>query len=209
MIEFDLTQAKLQRSDLERMRPGALDGRSVYGHRMGRLNRGTGYWTGTVEFVQRSRRSPDGRKGMAYLESILAHVKETGEDFKVPMFRNHDLLAAADSAGNAVDLSSLTVTVGAGGVLEVPQVGGRDVTLTALAGTRITVGNDLYLCRGATQTLTATKPVTTPEFPSAASTAEVELIRPFAIGIVLPETNLRMPRRGSWGGPYPLAWIEA
>ena len=211
MIVFDLSLAKLASSDLTRLKPGAIDGITVFGHRRGRLDQGRGRWSGMFGFTQRSRATPDGRKAMAYIESKIARIKETGEEFRVPMFRNHDLITVTQQVDGApTSIEGITITVGTGGVLSVPNVSNRIVRIEALDGTRLTLGSSLYLLNG-DQVLAgtgATKPVTTPEWPTV-SAEEVELLRPFAHGFVMPENAMTMMRRGSWGGPYDVSWIEA
>ena len=211
MIVIDESKVRLLRSDLERVKPGDVDGITQYGHRMGRMQRGVGYWTGTVEFARRSRRTEIRREHVAYLEAVLAELKEDGAEFHVPMFRNPQLGLVTAVANNAdVDLAALTVTVGTGGVLSVPKVNGHSVVVTVLPGARITIGDELHLCKASAgmQTITTTKPETIPEWP-AASTSEVELLKPTVAGVVLPESSLPLNRRGSWGGPYAIPWIAA
>ena len=220
-ITIPLDRVRLTRSDLIRMPPVRYGGRGPYGHPQGVLRSGVGYWSGTVEFERQTltKHPNKGIGGIAAFEAILAEIAEAGATFQVPMQNPRhgqserglvSYLNQADAGESFTAAEVGAVVTGAGGVIVAPAVGAATVDIMIAPGTRLTVNHELFMSRisAGTQNITAAKPDTIPEFPSATGQA-VELEQPYAVGRAALNRNITMTRRGSWGGGWTIQWEEA
>ena len=199
-LTFDLTAFSLTRSDLKRMEI-THGGRGGYGHDHGVLRQGTGYWTGTLAFERRSRGNV---AAVAKMEAMLAEIAGGVKTFWVPMSPQGPPLVSYSAAVEG-DITAPT----ADGALYAEDAAKNPVTIILLPGTRIRVGNRLFMTKfSGPQTVTATPPETIPEWDVAASAVAV-LDAPTVAGRMRPPDSASMTRMGSWRGPWTIEWEEA
>ena len=210
-LEIDLNSVILIRSDVQRFveRVGGYD---KQGNKMGVLKRGGEFWMGEFTFSRMNARQTTGKRGVqgsAYLDSVLLQIQDSTTTFKVPMPRQDKgvLVQVFDSTNTKIATPTTGYTVQS----DCRITHSLNHRIMLLPGARFTVNNELFVCKATAgiQTISTTRPDTIPEFPtSLAGQTDVELVEPFAVGFVDPESTLTSTRSGSWAGPNTIKWLQ-
>ena len=238
MLELDWTgndrAVDLVRSDLTWNR-ATQGGRGPYGHARGIMEQGVGYWSGTVEFERMSRGGfalPDPNEPgngvktgerlvqIAKFEAFLAAIAGGVETFKVPMPRQAiDVAPVSGPESDEFGLvaSSLAIppvakirTAAMDGAVRVH--GFSAIKIRIRPGTRLTVNGQLFMAKfdamRAVQNIVDAAPKTVPDWKVPNDT-EVHIENPYCEGRAMPSASVSMMRRGSWAGPWTIAWEQA